>query len=80
VFARGADQLLYEIAYRPGLGWSGWESHPGLSIAGTPTAVRYNNDIHVFVRSGTRLYEAYFRPANGWSGWSLKGGTGVPIT
>ncbi|HYY80634.1 MAG TPA: glycoside hydrolase domain-containing protein [Actinomycetes bacterium] len=72
VFARGADQGLYETFYRPGSGWSTWTAHPGVTIAGTPAAVPYGTGINLFARgTDQRLYESYYRPGSGWSRWAV---------
>jgi hypothetical protein len=80
VFARTTTNVLAEVFYRSGAGWTGWTFHNGITVAGTPAAVLYGTGINLYARGTTHhLYETYFRPTAGWSAWRIKGGSTVGI-
>lgn len=83
VYGTGTNGALWQDAWKPVTGWSGWLSLGG-SISGTPSAIfdPLTKHLEVYVRgAGGPLFQKYWNPSTGsWSGWIDLGGsiTGSP--
>jgi hypothetical protein len=78
VYAGGTEvgSPLLQRVFRPGEGWLPWLNLGG-GVVGRPSAVVYEDHLHVFVRGVAaphRLMQRIYRPGGDWSDWIDHGG------
>ena len=76
IYARGADNALWQKAYWNGAWQGGWQRHnDGGVLASDPALGSMGPDHeHVFVRgTDNQVWQKYWTGAHGWSGWFALG-------